>query len=113
ASVARARRSPVPVAHARATVWSLLVMLADITDPRDPRGPASARGSAGRGGRDAGPRGQLPGAGVSRGPPGPQFLSCWAPVGIWVQSRPDTFHCQNVHKSHRRRGGRLVRLAGG
>jgi hypothetical protein len=28
----------VPVSHARAAVWSLLVMLADITDPRDPRG---------------------------------------------------------------------------
>jgi hypothetical protein len=28
----------VPVPHARAAVWSLLVMMADITDPRDRRG---------------------------------------------------------------------------
>jgi predicted transposase YbfD/YdcC len=38
ASIARTRRSSVPVSHARAAVSSLLVMLADITDPRDPRG---------------------------------------------------------------------------
>ncbi|HEV8276777.1 MAG TPA: transposase family protein [Streptosporangiaceae bacterium] len=28
----------MPGSHARAAVWSLLVMLADISDPRDPRG---------------------------------------------------------------------------
>jgi len=37
ASITQARKSPVPVPHARAAVWPLQVLPAGITDRRDPR----------------------------------------------------------------------------